>query len=69
MRRSYRMHHRSVYPEAAGDLGISVSLLSRWHRKYGKRGKLTRYGGLEGELKELRPESAELKNIAALARA
>jgi hypothetical protein len=54
--------------EGSGGLG-SASSLSRWRCKYSKRGKLTRYGGLEEELKELPLENAELNNIAAVARA
>jgi transposase len=45
----------------ADDLGVSVSLLYRWRKRYTPKGDKTRYATLEEECRALKLENAELK--------
>ncbi|HUM43932.1 MAG TPA: transposase [Fervidobacterium sp.] len=47
--------------EIAGDLGISVSLLYRWRKKYTPEGEKTQFATMEEENRALKLENAELK--------
>ena len=47
--------------EVAEDLGISVSLLYRWRKRYTPQGDKTKYATLEEECRALKLENAELK--------
>ena len=47
--------------EVAGDLGISVSLLYRWRKKYTPEGEKTQFAMMEEENRALKLENAELK--------
>ena len=46
--------------EIAGDLGISVSLLYRWRKKYTSEGEKTQFATMEEENRALKLENAEL---------
>ena len=47
--------------EIAGDLGISVSLLYHWRKKYTPEGGKTQFATMVEENRALKLESAELK--------
>ena len=47
--------------EIADDLGIGVTLLYNWRKKYTSEGEKTEAATLEEEVKKLRLENAELK--------
>ncbi len=47
--------------DVASDLGIAVSLLYRWRKKYTANGEKTRYATLEEENKALRLELAKAR--------
>ena len=47
--------------EIASDLGISVSLLYRWRKKYTPEGEKTQFATMEEENRALKLENAELK--------
>lgn len=47
--------------EVADDLGIAVSLLYRWRKRYTPQGDKTQYATMEEENRVLRLENAELK--------
>ena len=47
--------------EIAEDLGVEVSMLYRWRKRYTADGEKARYATLEEETKALRLENAELK--------
>lgn len=47
--------------DVAADLGISVSLLYRWRKKYAANGEKTKYATLEEENKALRLELARAR--------
>jgi transposase len=47
--------------EVADDLGIAVSLLYRWRKRYTPQGDKTQYATMEEENRALKLENAELK--------
>ena len=47
--------------EVADDLGINVSLLYRWRKKYTPEGEKTQFAMMEEENRALKLENAELK--------
>jgi transposase len=47
--------------EVADDLGINISLLYRWRKKYTPEGEKTQFATLEEENRALKLENAELK--------
>lgn len=47
--------------ETAEDLGIGVSMLYRWRKRYTPEGEKTQYATLEEEYRALRLEVAELR--------
>ena len=47
--------------EVADDLGIVVSMLYRWRKRYSPQGDKTRYATMKEENRALRLENAELK--------
>jgi transposase len=47
--------------EVADDLGIVVSMLYRWRKRYTPQGDKTQYATMEEENRALRLENAELK--------
>jgi transposase len=47
--------------EVADNLGVSVSLLYRWRKRYTPQGDKTQYATMEEENRALRLENAELK--------
>jgi transposase len=47
--------------EVADDLGIAVSLLYRWRKRYTPQGDKTKYATMEEENRALKLENAELK--------
>jgi transposase len=47
--------------KVAQDLGISVSLLYRWRKRYTAQGDKTKYATLEEECRALKLENVELK--------
>jgi transposase len=50
-----------IVQEVADDLGIAVSLLYRWRKRYTPQGDKTQYATMEEENRVLRLENAELK--------
>ena len=47
--------------EVADDLGVSMSLLYRWRKRYTSQGDKTQYATMEEENRALRLELAELR--------
>jgi len=47
--------------EVADDLGINISLLYRWRKKYTPEGEKTQFATLKEENRALKLENAELK--------
>ena len=50
-----------TFRQTADDLGIEVSMLYRWRKRYTPEGEKTHYATLEEEYRALRIEVAELR--------